>query len=228
MTSNTEPLQRTLITTVHLLERYGVIDFNGHASVKLDDGRVMINSADSIRCALTPNDLVVVNADGSVDASQPRPPNELALHLAVYQARPDVKAVVHGHPEWSTLLTSAGQPYQVVFPQGAVPGDVPVFDSPRSISNAETANAVAALLGNGKAALMKAHGCVTVAEDLLEAAVLAIYLEMNAERQVRCAPLGGAYVFTDAEVEGSRKGLSKRALYEKCWGFFKAKYKLPR
>lgn len=220
-----DPIQ-TLIAAVHLLERYGVIDFNGHASVRLDDGRVLINSADSIRCALTPHDIVTLNADGSLDADQLRPPNELALHLAIYRARPDVNAVVHGHPEWSTLLTSAGQPYQVVFPQGAVPGDVPLFDSPRSISNEETANAVADVLGQGKAALMKAHGCVTVAEDLLEAAVLAIYLEMNAERQVRCAPLGGAYVFTDAEVEGSRKGLSKRALYEKCWGFFHTKYNL--
>lgn len=219
------PIQ-TLITAVHLLERYGVIDFNGHASVKLDDGRILINSADSIRCALTSEDIVTVNADGSLDADQLRPPNELALHLAVYRARPDVKAVIHGHPEWSTLLTSAGQPYQVVFPQGAILGLVPVFDNPRSVSNEETANAVAGVLGQGKAALMKAHGCVTVAEDLLEATVLAIYLEMNAERQVRCAPLGGAYVFSDAEIEGSRKGLSKRALYEKCWGFFKEKYNL--
>lgn len=222
---NLTPSQ-TLITAVHLLERYGVIDFNGHVSLRLDDGRILINSADSLRCALSVEDLVVVNTDGSVDSDQPRPPNELALHLAVYQARPDVKAVVHGHPEWSTLLTSAGRPYQVVFPQGAVPGDVPVFDSPRSISNAETAGAVARLLGDGKAALMKAHGCVVVAEDLLESAVLAIYLEMNAERQVRCAPLGGSYVFSDAEIECSRKGLSKRALYEKCWGFYKAKYNL--
>lgn len=226
MASASHTPEQTLITTVHLLERYGVIDFNGHASIRLDDGRILINSADSIRCALTPADLVTVNADGSVDEDQLRPPNELALHLAVYRARPDVKAVVHGHPEWSTLLTSAGAPYKVVFPQGAVPGNVPVFDSPRSISNTETATAVAELLGDGKAALMKAHGCVTVAEDLLEAAVLAIYLEMNAERQVRCTPLGGAYVFSDAEIEGSRKGLSKRALYEKCWGFFKAKYNL--
>lgn len=218
--------EQTLMTTVHLLERYGVIDFNGHASLRLDDGRFLINSADSIRCALTPDDLVTVNADGSVDSDQPRPPNELALHLAVYKARPDVNAVVHGHPEWSTLLTSAGRPYQVVFPQGAVPGDIPVFDSPRSISNVETAEAVARILGDGKAALMKAHGCVVVADDLLEAAVLAIYLEMNAERQVRCEPLGGAYVFSDPEIEGSRKGLSKRALYEKCWGFYRAKYGL--
>lgn len=226
MTSPDQDPHQTLITTVHLLERYGVIDFNGHASIRLEDGRILINSADSIRCALTPDDLVTVNADGTVDSDQPRPPNELALHLAVYRARPDVNAVVHGHPEWSTLLTSAGLPYRVVFPQGAVPGQVPVFDSPRSISNAETAEAVARLLGDGKAALMKAHGCVLAAEDLLEAAVLAIYLEMNAERQVRCAPLGGAYAFSDAEVEGSRKGLSKRALYEKCWGFYKAKYGL--
>lgn len=213
-----------LIAAISVLERFGVIDFNGHFSVRLDDGRILINSGASVRSALYPEDFVIVDSEGQFDPSQPRPPAELPLHLALYAARPDISAVAHGHPQWSTLLSSAGRDYQVVLAQGAVVGQVPTFPSPRSINNPDIAKEVADCLGDGKAALLKAHGCVVAAGDILEAAVLAIYLELNAERQVLSAPLGGGYVFSDEETAALRKGLSKRGLYEKCWNYYLAKY----
>jgi L-fuculose-phosphate aldolase len=215
-----------LIQGIGVLERLGIIDFNGHFSVRLPDGRILINSGDSVRSALTPADFVSVGPDGELDPSQPRPPAELPLHLAVYKARPDVKSVVHGHPKWSTLLTSAGHPYEVTLAQGALLGDIPVFPSPRSVNNEEIAGQVAETLGQGKSALLRAHGSVVAADDVLEATVMAIYLELNAERQVLAAPLGGGYVFSEAETEGARKGLAKRGLFEKCWNYYIAKFDL--
>lgn len=211
---------------IGILENFGVIDFNGHFSARLDDGRIVINSGDSVRSALRNEDFTIVDPDGQWDDSQPRPPAELPLHLAVYQARPDAKSVVHGHPKWSTLLTSAGRPYEVMLAQGALLGPINVFPSPRSVNNAEIANQVAETLGDNNAALLKAHGSVVAANDVLEATVMAIYLELNAERQVLSEPLGGGYVFSDDETAGARKGLAKRGLYEKCWNYYVAKYGL--
>lgn len=215
-----------LIQGVGILERLGIIDFNGHFSVRLPDGRILINSGDSVRSALSPSDFVTVGPNGEIDPEQARPPAELPLHVSVYQSRPDVKSVVHGHPKWSTLLTSAGLAYQVTLAQGALLGDIPVFPSPRSVNNKETGEAVAETLGQGKAALLKAHGSVLVAEDVLEATVMAVYLELNAERQVLAAPLGGGYVFSSEEAEACRKGLSKRGLFEKCWNYYIEKFGL--
>lgn len=217
---------KQLIQGIGVLERLGVIDFNGHFSVRLPDGRILINSGDSVRSALTLDDFVTVGADGEMDPEQPRPPAELPLHLSIYQVRPDVKAVVHGHPKWSTLLTSAGEKYQVALAQGALLGNVPIYPSPRSVNNKKIGDKVAETLGGGKAALLKAHGSILVAQDVLEATVMAIYLELNAERQVLAAPLGGSYIFSPEEVEGSRKGLSKRGLFEKCWNYYIAKFEL--
>lgn len=219
-------LKKKLIQGIGILEQLGIIDFNGHFSARLPDGRILINSGASIRSALTPEDFVTVGPNGEIDSDQARPPAELPLHVAVYQARPDVKSVAHGHPKWSTLLTSAGQKYQVALAQGALLGDIPVYPSPRSVNNPEIGDAVAKTLGEGKAALLKAHGSVVVAEDVLEAAVMAIYLELNAERQVLAASLGGAYVFSPEEIEACRRGLTKRGLFEKCWNYYVAKFGL--
>ncbi len=229
MTSNERSevtLRQQLTQGISILERLNIIDFNGHFSARLEDGNILINSGSSVRSAIDPQDMVVVGPNGEIADDSPRPPAELPLHVAVYRARPDVQAVVHGHPQWSTLLSSAGRSYQVTMAQGALLGEVPMFSSPLSMNNADIGNALAELLGSGRAALLRAHGSVVVGTDVLDATVLAIYLELNAERQVRAASLGEAYVFSDDEVRVFQKGLEKRGLFEKCWNYYLHKFGL--
>lgn len=217
--------ERLLLTRgIAVLEKLGIIDFNGHFSTRLADGRILINTGSSVRSAITPDDFVVVEADGSVDDAAPQPPKELPLHVALYAARPDVHAVVHGHPKWSTLLSSAGIGYEVTMAQGALLGSVPTFSSPRSVNNPDIAADVARAIGDGSAALLRSHGSVVAASDVLEATVMAIYLELNAERQFNASLIGEPYVFSDAEVAACRKGLMQRGLYEKCWNYYLAKF----
>lgn len=216
-------LRRNLTNGITILERLGIIDFNGHFSARRDDGNILINSGSSVRSAITPDDFVTVTADGRFDDSAPPPPKELALHLAIYRARPDVRAVVHGHPKWSTLLSSAGRGYEVTIAQGALLGDIPLYPSPRSVNNCTIADEVADCLGDGSAVLLRAHGSVVAAGDPIEATVLAIYMELNAERQVMGSMLGGYYRFEDEEIAACRKGLSSRGLIEKCWNYYLSK-----
>ena len=222
----TDTYRSELIQAISLLERLGIIDFNGHFSTRLSDGNILINTGASVRCNLNNEDFVIVDKSGNIGEGDPKPPAELPLHLAVYDSRPDVSSVVHCHPKWSTLLSSTGNTYQVTMPQGALLGDVPIFDSPMSVNNEKIASAVAKKLGTGKAALLKAHGSVVTGNDILEATVLAIYLELNAERQVQGQLLGTPYVFNDEEAESLRKGLYKRGLFEKCWNFYIEKFNL--
>lgn len=209
---------------ISILERLGIIDFNGHFSVRLDDGRILINTGSSVRSAITPQDFVVVGSGGEVDEHAELPPKELPLHVAIYQSRSDVAAVVHGHPKWSTLLTSAGLDYRVTMAQGALLGNIPQYASPRSVNNATTAGEVATVLGGGRAVLLKAHGSVVAAADVMEATVMAIYLELNAERQVNAALIGKPYEFSQEEIQACQAGLMKRGLFEKCWNFYLAKF----
>ncbi len=229
MTSNARSevtLRQELTQGISILERLGIIDFNGHFSVRLDDGNILINTGSSVRSAIGPQDFVIVGPYGEISEETPRPPAELPLHVAIYRARPDVQAVVHGHPQWSTLLSSSGRAYQVTMAQGALLGAVPMFSSPLSMNNSDIGNALAELLGDGRAVLLRAHGSVVVGKDVLEATVLAIYLELNAERQVRAATLGKPYVFSDEEIRAFQEGLEKRGLFEKCWNYYLAKFDL--
>jgi len=211
-----------LLTALRILEANGIVDYNGHASVRHGSG-CLINSGRSVRSALEPGDIVAVGADGRASEGAAAPPMEVHIHTLIYRARPDVRAVVHGHPFWSTVLSSTGTPYRPVYPQGALLADPPVFPSPLSINSESAGRAVAATLGEAPAILLKSHGVVTVGSDLRTATVLALYLEDNARRQCRAAPLGEAYVLSAGEIARCRANLDKPALFAKAWDYFAAR-----
>ena len=53
-------------------------------------------------------------AVGAVPPAHVEPTSELALHLALYRARPDVNAVVHLHPQTALLLDALGEHIRIV------------------------------------------------------------------------------------------------------------------
>jgi L-fuculose-phosphate aldolase len=225
---NENVYRQQLSLGISLLERLSIIDFNGHFSVRLNDGNILINTGASVRSNIGITDFVVVGADGEYSQGDSAPPAELPLHVAIYQSRADVMSVVHGHPVWSTLLTSTSHEYQVTMPQGALLGEVPTYSSPMSVNNSRIAGAIAKKMGDGRATLLKAHGSVVTGIDVLETTVHAIYLELNAERQVKASYLGKPYIFSNEEIQSLQKGLSKRGLYEKCWNYYVAKFELDK
>jgi ribulose-5-phosphate 4-epimerase/fuculose-1-phosphate aldolase len=171
-----------LLTALRILEANRIIDFNGHVSVRQDFG-CLINSGRSIRSRLTVADLVTVDGYGKPIGGADAPPMEVHIHTELYRRRPDVGAIVHGHPIWSSLLSSTGTRFRPVFPQGALLGELPVSPSPLSVNTAALGREVADLLGDGAALLLRAHGIIVAGTDLRTATVRALYLEENARRQ---------------------------------------------
>lgn len=206
-----------------MLEQSGIIDYNGHASTRAGSGRMYINIGSCQRSRLTTADICTIDLDGNVLEGSGKPPLEFHLHAGIYKARPDVEAVVHAHPKWSTFLSLTGHAYQPVYGQGSLVHPMPVLDSPRSINNPEMAQRLAATLGDRPAAMMKGHGAVTVGKDIREAFVLANYLEENAYRQYMSLQIGTPYVFSDEEVAAAQSKLWTESLFKRTWDHFRAK-----
>jgi ribulose-5-phosphate 4-epimerase/fuculose-1-phosphate aldolase len=211
-----------LVEAIRMLARAEHIDWGGHGSLRRDAASLFINSGASIRSTLTADDIVAIDFDGGLQQGTAKPPLEFPLHAEIYRARPDVGAIVHLHPKWSTLLSMVGAPFRPVFPQGALLGDVPVLDSPLSINTREMGERVAAVLGDGAAVLLKSHGAVVVGADMLECFALAVYLEDNASRQYLAMQIGTPYVLSDAEQAACRSRLGTQPLYRKAWDHWRA------
>jgi ribulose-5-phosphate 4-epimerase/fuculose-1-phosphate aldolase len=117
---------------------------------------------------------------------------EAVLHTEVYAARPDVNAVVHGHPTYATAFAAADARLEflthdaVLFVEG-----IPVFDETAElITNGNQARAVAGALGNRRAVIMRNHGVLVVGKSVPWAVLTAVTLERALRMQVLAARLG--------------------------------------
>ena len=219
----TKDHKQQIVRCIRMLEHNGILDYNGHASIRLDGDRMLINIGSCQRSQLTVDDICTIDFDGNVIEGNGKPPLEFHLHAGVYKARSDVEAVIHAHPNWSTILSTAGVSYIPVYAQGSLVYPLPVLDSPDSINNPEMAKRLTDTLGNRPAALMKAHGAVTCGESLVDAFVLMNYLEDNAERQYMAAQIGTPYSFSDEELMLCREKLWNPNLFKRTWDHFSAK-----
>jgi len=215
--------KQQLAEAIRMLARAEIVDHSGHGSARRDGESFYINSGASTRGALTADDIVTVDFAGALVDGSAKPPLEFPLHAEIYRARPDVQAIMHTHPKWSTLLTMVGAPYQVVYAQGALLAGVAVFDSPLSVSTREMGEKVAAALGRGPAVLLKSHGAAIVGADIVECFALSAYLEENASRQYLALQIGRPYVFSDAEQRLFRERLATPGLFRKTWDHYRSK-----
>ncbi|MDQ3027662.1 MAG: class II aldolase/adducin family protein [Pseudomonadota bacterium] len=176
-----------------------------------------------MRSNLAASDVIEIDLDGNPVGHEVVPPMEFNLHSAIYRHRPDVNAVAHTHLLWSTLFSSAGEEVKPVTMQAAVIGPVQTFGKTASINQRPLAEELAAALGKHRVIMMRSHGAVTVGADIVEAFVLAIYLEETARRQYLARAIGTPYALAAAEVETIGANLRRPHLLRKVWDYHHAR-----
>ena len=219
-----ETVKQNLVDAIRMLERAEYIDHNGHCSARRDAHSFYINSGASVRGTLTVDDIVAVDLDGQpLDGGNVKPPLEFPIHAEVYRARPNVRAVFHTHPQWSTYLTMCGVEQKVVYAQASLLGDMPVMDSPMSVNTRPMGEKMVAVMAENPVVLLKAHGVVATGESILECFAYAAYVEENARRQHMAMQIGEPYVFSADEQAACRAKLRSASLFKKTWDHYRSK-----
>ena len=88
-----------LVTANRILAREGVVDAFGHVSIRhpRHPDRFCLSRARAPEC-IDSGDIMEFTIDGTaIDPAGRKPYAERFIHAAVYEARPDVQAVVHNH-----------------------------------------------------------------------------------------------------------------------------------
>jgi L-fuculose-phosphate aldolase len=180
-------LQTQLALASRMLSAHGHDDFNqGQVSARLPRGETFwIKRAVRGFDQATPEDMIVCAVDPAVPASPDAPP-ELALHQAIYAARPDAGGIVHSHPVHGIVFGATDLTLAAISHEGSYfAGGVPRFElTSQTILDLPTAQAVAEALGDANALFLCNHGIVVVARTIRQAAVLAVMLERACEVQL--------------------------------------------
>lgn len=69
----------------------------GNLSIRDDEGNIWLTPAGVDKGSLLPSDIVRIRPDGSFEGIH-QPSSEFPFHMAIYNARPDLRAVIHAHP----------------------------------------------------------------------------------------------------------------------------------
>lgn len=172
-----DPHEAIVVAGARLAAHGLIVGAEGNLSVRLDDERILITPSGRRKDELTAADLVVVPLDpdaARIDAQGPPPSSDVAIHRAIYRARPDVTAVVHAHVPAAMALTLAGEaPDPAALPETA-------FHLPRlpivpfgRMGSEELAARVARTFAAGEplpgAVLLERHGAVAVGDSVVQA-----------------------------------------------------------
>ena len=93
-----------------LYERGYVVSNDGNVSVRVEDGKILITPSGVGKGRMTPDMLVLCDLEGVILEGDRPPSSESKMHLMIYRERPDVRAVVHAHPPFSTARAVCRRP----------------------------------------------------------------------------------------------------------------------
>src|SRR5438067_12104190 len=212
-----------------ILAREGVVDSFGHVSIRHPDraDRYVLSRARAPEC-IEPDDLMEFALAGTpIDPAGRTPYAERFIHGAVYEMRADVRAVVHHHsPTVIPFSVTRVSPSPILHMCARIGIDVPTWDSRASfgdtnllVTTMDMARNLARALGDRPTVLMRGHGAVVAGASLREVVFNAIYLQVNADLQLKARALGDVTFLSAGEVAAVLRTRSSFT-FERAWEFW--------
>jgi L-fuculose-phosphate aldolase len=128
-----------------------IVGADGNISARMSDGTILITPAGAMKGFLEPQQVA-------------------RIHIACYEERPEIKAVVHAHPPHAVAMTIAGIDMQAPFiPEIVVTiGGIPTADF-GTPGTPELAASIRNIVRCSDTLVMTHHGSVTLGTNLLDA-----------------------------------------------------------
>ncbi len=174
----------------------------GNVSIIDDNGDMWVTPAAIDKGSLRASDIVLVKKDGTIEGKH-KPSSEFPFHKAIYEIRPDLKAVIHAHPPALVSFSIAHTiPDTNVIPQAkyvcgpigyapyALPGSDDLGDSIANVFKQ-----------NYKAVIMENHGTVVGGSDMSDAFQRFETLEFSARTIINGKTIGEVKSLSDEQID---------------------------
>jgi L-fuculose-phosphate aldolase len=173
---NLNPYISDIIYYVNRLYNKQLISSSGgNISVRADDNLMLITPSGLDKGNLTESDICLADFDGNLMPFENQSDNlklsmESQMHIAVYKARPDVRAIIHSHPIFASAYSSTqetinthltGEIYAVV-------GE-PFYVEYARMGSSELAELVGQSAIESNVQILANHGVIAYGKDLFEA-----------------------------------------------------------
>ena len=174
----------------------------GNISIKDDNGDIWITPSGVDKGSLTIKDIVCLKSDGTIEGKH-KPSSEYPFHKAIYDARPELTAIIHAHPPGLVAFSIARQvPNTNIIPQARfICGEIGYapYGCPGS---QELGDKIAKEFENTKykAVIMENHGVVLGGVDMMDAYQRFETLEFCCRTIVNAGKLGKVNTLSDEQI----------------------------
>ncbi|MFZ1170198.1 MAG: class II aldolase/adducin family protein [Bradyrhizobium sp.] len=202
--ANDRAKRQSIIDACREMNRLGINQgTSGNISLRHGDG-MLITPTSTPYDTMLADQIVFMKLDRAPDAGQ-RPSSEWRFHGDILKARPEVNAVVHAHPPYSTMLAIMGKEIPPVHYMIACGGGDSIRCAPYATFGTEelSRHAVTAL-EDRSACLLAHHGLIAVGASLAKAMWLAVEVETMARQYHGCLQIGTPPHLSKAEIENVR------------------------
>lgn len=184
--TESEVRQAVKAAGVKLLENNLVQGTWGNISIRLDDKKMVVTPSGMDYIRMRPEDTVVVDIETLEYVSDVKPTSEKKIHAAIYRDRPEIGAVIHSHPLWSSAAAAARMEIPVLSEEHKklLGGDtVRAAEYALPGTKKLTNGAVAAMQGRN-ACFLSNHGIVVCAETIEGAFEVCKAMEENSRAYI--------------------------------------------
>ena len=187
----------------------------GNLSIIDENGDIWITPARVDKGELSPKDIVCVRKDGTVDGLHP-PSSEFPFHKAVYDARPDIRSVVHAHPMALVAFSCAHKiPETKAFPTAWNSSGKVAF-APYGVPGSEDLGSkIAEEFKKGyDSVILENHGVCCGGENLQDAFQRFESLEVCAKALIKASMIGDPQFLSEEQLQLQQKSYYKLDAFE--------------
>jgi HCOMODA/2-hydroxy-3-carboxy-muconic semialdehyde decarboxylase len=229
--SDLDQTLRDLVIGNRILAHQNVVDGYGHISVRHPSNpeHFLLSRSRSPELVVEA-DIMEFTLDGKVVGDDRRPPYlERFIHGALYEARPDVNAVVHSHAEETLPFSITDVPMKPVIHLARTMGPhVPVWDIAEMfgdntdllVTNVDHGRDLAKRMGQASVALMRGHGFAAACASIVEVVRLSVYLPVNARVLTAAMRFGSFKALAPGEIAGSSGFDPGQPAYWRAWEYW--------
>jgi len=146
-------------------------------------------------------DIVIVDRCGTIVDGERKPSSEIGFHLALYDSRSDISAVVHTHSVYATTLACLQWELPAVHYLVAFSGEKVPLAPYATFGTSELAENTVAAIGDYNAVLLANHGLVAVGADIKSAFNVAEEIELVARIYYQAKSLGQPVLVDGEEMK---------------------------
>lgn len=229
--SDLQDMIRDLVLANRILAHEGVVDAYGHVSVRSprDPGRYFISVSRSPEL-VKESDIIECALDGTPVRAEKRPLYiERHIHGAIYESRPEVQSVVHGHALDVLPFSISTTPLEPVLHSAGIIGHrIHVWDirdrfgdTSLLVENMPQGRDLAERLADDRVILMRGHGFAAGGRSIAEVVRIAAVLPRNARALMDAMRLGGGIKGLNAgEVDIRMRARSDAPEYYRAWEYW--------